>query len=165
MGMYASAKLFYGYIFDEDVELFDEDNEDCDMDGIVRNVAISRGHIDPWDDFPETDAMGWEEAQEVAGKWQAERKEDLDVWHQTLREIDKSIPVDISRYGHYDYPRYYLAIKGTEVTGSPSVPVALGDIPTLPEWKEQLDRFIEEYGFDKPEGYNQPGWFMVASYS
>lgn len=165
MGMYAAATIFYGYVFEEgEAPLVDEDGEALDIDDITANIARAKGAVDPWDDCPDYIELPYEEGRAVLRQWQDENEEAMEKWYAALREVENKFPVEIGSHCRYDYPMYYLAVMGTETNAHQGDPTPIGDLNTYSSWKTDLDAFMEEYGIEKPEGYNQPGWWMVSNY-
>jgi hypothetical protein len=164
MGFYASGQVFYGYLFDEDT-WFPEDGYGDPLDefNLAEKIARNKGIVDPWDTYPNTDNMDYD-AQDVAHKtWHIEHAQEIDEWYDAIREIERTVNVEMSSYGHCDYSAKCLVIKGTSQCASPSYPVALDtDLQTDPDWVNQLDAFLEAYGMTPPE--DGPCWWLVASY-
>lgn len=164
MGMYATATLFYGYIFEEDFSPFDEDDEELDIDSLTNKQAIAEGHVDPWKTYPDNSGLSYEEFEPFRIQWEKDNAEALDAWYDALREIERRTKVELGTHCHHDYPMYYLAVKGTETNAHQGDPTAIDEIRSYSSFNRDLDEFLETHNIEKPEGFNQPGWWMVSSY-
>jgi len=164
MGIYASATLFYGYWLGDDIGLEDEDGEMLDIDVLTERTAIAEGHVNPWDNYPDNEGMSYEEFERIRTAWEAEHDGELDAWHDTLREIERRSNVEITTHGDYRWPAYCASIKGTETTGWSGEPTAIDGLTKSRDWDSQLQDYLTTLGIDLPEGHNQPGWWLIASY-
>lgn len=162
MGMYATGTLFYGYVLDDVSMPEDEDGEPIEEFDLAEKIMREQGIVDPWDSYPDTDGLTYDQQREVHSKWHADHSEELDAWYNAKRKIEQTINVEMSWYGHYDEGHAYLEIKGTSHTASPSYPVSIDDLWTDPNWVNQLDDFLKAYGIEPPE--DGPCWWLVASY-
>jgi hypothetical protein len=162
MGMYASATLFYGYILDLDDLPENEDGEVIEDFDWAEKILKERGMVDPWDSYPNTDGMSYDQQTEIHSKWKLEHDDELDAWYEAKSKVERTIGVEMSTYGHYDEIHYYLVVKGTSQSASPSYPNALDDLWTDSRWVSELDSFLEAYNIELPE--DGPCWWLVASY-
>jgi hypothetical protein len=166
MGMYATGQVFYGYLFDEDAEFpTDEDGERIEEFDLAEKILRELGVEDPWDSYPDTAGMDYRAQNEAHKVWYAAHKAEIDAWSSARTEIEKDINVEMSSFGHYEYSRACLEVKGTSQSASPSYPHALdSDFTYMAQWKRDLDEFLDKFDIEPPTGPNQPGWWLVASY-
>ena len=151
MGASTDAILFYGYVWDDEGDLFPGEWEEI--------VALKRGHKNPWDDYPSG------ESHEMQEKWVRDHSADLDAWRAIEKAIGEELGVGVDDHGADAWRCPYLFISDSRIEayrGSPKeIPMAtLGGRGTH-TWDDKLQRFIDELDIDisKAKG---PRWWLVS---
>lgn len=159
MGVSTDGMLLYGYIWDDETELFDNDDDDEWVDV----VAKSRDIPNPWDRYVEP-KLPYMEQRAHADAWVAEHRKELDAMYAAKRAIEDEFGVTISYHGSDGWSVPYVHIKDAEVAayrGSPQSVTGMS-LERNPEWDAKLDRFMEELGIEKPDGQDEPGWYLAS---
>lgn len=160
MSVSTNAVLFYGYCWDEeDLELVDGDWEET--------VLKKRGVVNPWDAMPKEldeylpgETISGKRAREEA--WTNAHRSEIDEWYAAKQKVREEFDVDISHHCSGECSMPYVAVKEVGVTASRGYPETID--PSMfvvkSEWKEKLDRFMEELEIEKPQP--EPKWWLVS---
>jgi hypothetical protein len=163
------AVLFYGYLWDDDeaygdvacaihgVDRDDYDPGEHSLSGWEDIILERRGHVDPWVDFP-----GGTDAENKA--WIAANREAIDRKRQAKDAIGSEFGVDAGWHGHHECSAPHLMIVASKdfaehMDGLAVTPTTLA---VGPLWREQLDRWLAEFGIEPPQP--EPQWWIVAVY-
>ena len=173
MGVSTNAILFYGYCWsEEDVELFrnpefggddDEGLKEGDSPEWTERVLLKRGEKNPWNNLPaEFAALPYQEKRKAQEKWIADHRAELDAWSAKKDAVEKEFDIVVSSHCSGDYSMPYLAANGSSVIACRGYPeeVDLATLKVDPEWNAKLDKFIAEFGIEKP--HEKPTWWLVS---
>lgn len=151
MGVSTDAILFYGYVWEDEYELFDDPDGESDWAAII---AKKRGHKDPWVDHPGGRAQGWVDA----------HRAELDAWSAARKAIEEEYGVEISRHGsdQWAVPIIQIADVGFRAGRGYPKGITAGDLRTDPGWDAKLSKFINDLGIDIAEARPGPGWFIAS---
>jgi hypothetical protein len=168
MGMDAEAELWYGYLWEAEVNPF----EGSDADEWEDIIFQSRGQVDPWDSAPNfgyQPGEGYQERQARVDAWCAENREALDVMYAAKKAIREEFAVKFGRAGSSDYPSHYLFIEeskrsaewgeGTDVT---DLVLSAGQNEDYAVWRQKLNKLLTTLGIEKP--HELPRWWLTAYY-
>lgn len=170
MGQSTDAILFYGYCWDDEHVLFEEDEDSGEWAEIV---AKRRGISNPWDFYRSSGAESLQQGllyaeQDAAFKsWEEEVGFEtmLATWREEKNKIKAEYEgVAISSHCSCSYPMPYIYIESTELNARRGFPieVTLDHItPPTADWDESLSRFVEDLDIDISEA-SGPGWFLVS---
>lgn len=151
------ADLYYGYVWPVGGYV-----EDVDFNLVVRRELIRRGLPGSAPRFPSNrhaaDPAVW-------GAWLAESAPARDAYNASVREIRAEIGVKWILRGSRDYSGTALIAMASlhSVRWSEAMPL-MSDLGFDPEWKDKLDRFMEDHEIDPPTGGDQPCWWLTAFY-
>lgn len=173
MGQSTDAILAYGYVWDEEHDLFDQD-EDSE-DEWFETVAKKRGIANPWDMYRSSSqeaahrALPYGERDDAYKSWKTEVGFDalLNIWDEEKDKIKTEYGgVMVGSHCSCDYPMPFIAIEDSHLQawrGSP-VEVSRSHIegPQLEIWDNLLDAYVEYLGIDISEAKG-PGWFLVSN--
>ncbi len=176
MGSSATAILFYGYVWqDEGSSIFtvarhrgdeeedeDEDPDECEWS---EQVALKRGHQDPWMLLKRGEVQGVEQRYNSFGTetYMAPPSDLLDAWYAVKKAIEGEFGVDVVFHGCDSSRHFGLAIAGTEVKVDWGEYHRIEALTVDPTWASMLKRWLDELDLVPPEG-QEPGWWMVAEY-
>lgn len=160
MGVSTDAMLFYGYVWEDEAELFDGDDE-TEWEEII---AVRRGTANPWDAYPqEIERLPYDEKRREGDRWTTEHRAELDAWYAARKAISAEYGVEIDRHGSGEWSVPVVKIAGAGHTASRGSPHQLttADLAVDPEWDGKLHRFITDLGIDTSEAKG-PGWFIAS---
>lgn len=104
------------------------------------------------EDEDSTDFEDWIADHLGLGDWQQEG-----YWERK-REAVKAFPVDLIMHCSYDYPEYFIAVRGTEQRASRGYPVKL-DLHEVDSAKVQaLREFCDQHGIE----WGEPAWHTFS---
>ena len=104
------------------------------------------------DDEDSTDFEDWIAEHLGLGDWQAEG-----YWERK-REAVAAFPVDIITHCSYDYPEYFIAVRGTEQRARRGYPEKL-EVPEVGRAKiEAMREFCEKHGIE----WEEPSWHIFS---
>ena len=161
MGVFTNAILFYGYCWDEEVDLFEAHRLDEDDEAEWPELLLrKRGEQNPWMAFPDEkiEVLPYAQRQAATDRWVAEHRAELDEWDAKRNGVDMEFDVELGDHCSGECSMPYLAAwelvayRGCPQDASLPVPAA--------EWDEQLNRFLAEFGITPPQA--QPGWWLVS---
>lgn len=169
MGQSLSAKVFYGYTWNDEESPWSinwdaadgdhEEGEDEWDDRLMTRYAAA--HPEEGFRWPFDKKGNWVGGSEDAGTNRA----DYNRWNTKRCELKQGFGVDIGFFGVGDYTQNYAYVEGTETRFGWSGVLDFEAIPrSLPEdAEERLTRWVEATGArtDNAEG---PDWFVVALY-
>lgn len=160
MGVSTDALLVYGYIWDDEHDLFD----DSESDEWEEIVAKLRGIPDPWDAYPaEIERLPYEQKRAAGEKWRTEHRAELDAWREARKAIAAEYGITIDRHGsdEWSVPIVKIADAGLTVARGYPKPLTAEALAVGPDWDEKLARFIADLGIDISEAKG-PGWFLAS---
>ena len=148
--------------FDEIDKLDDFDLEPTEVEW-PEMLARSRGHSNPWDHFQpcqpnERDA----DCEARTEAWLDEHGAEVDAWHALLRDLVSESGVALDYHGVLDSTKPHLLAIGSEIDVCGWDAVELLQRHADPKWRENLDRWLAEFGIEPPQP--EPRWWLVASY-
>lgn len=156
MGQSTNAVLFWGYCSADEGKLV--------SDGWVEELAVSRGHVNPWSAFPvEIDQMpDYTKRRAASDAWTTANRQALDEWYAVRKAIEQEHPIDADFHCSCDCPMPYLAVKESVHTAHRGYPIELvpSDLDVKPEWYEQLEAFCKLLKIEKP--HPEPKWWLVS---
>lgn len=158
MGQSADAILFYGYVWDDEHDIFA--GTDIDDDGWVAAVARRRGHADPWLNYPSVEGLTYEAQRKIGDAWTAANRAALDAWRDVKASVELEFAIEV--FDHCSSECRMPAVAAMRYEASRGNPVQI-DAATLtidPAWDERLDRWFAEMGVKKP--HDRPGWYLVS---
>lgn len=172
MGQSTDAILFYGYVWDEEAELWDRGRHD-EWPVVVAN---RRGITNPWDFYTDSgaeadhNALPYEQQKKAYYYWEQSVgfKAMLDEWEASLAAIKTEHPtITVSSHCSCDCPMPFVCISETERTARRGFPVALDLTKMSPagqhKWDVELDDFVKALDIDVSDA-NGPGWFLVSNW-
>jgi hypothetical protein len=159
MGTSTDALLVYGYVWDDEHDLFDGEETDWED-----RIAVASGLVNPWDTFPrEIDRLPRDQRAAQGDAWRAEHRGELDAWHEAKRRAVSSYGVTIDHHGSDQWSCPIVKIEGAGHTvsrGYPT-PVAAVDLTVGADWDAKLARFVADLNIDV-SGAAGPGWFLAS---
>jgi hypothetical protein len=155
MGVSTDAILFHGYCWDDETTLF-EDGEWAEA------VLKKRGVHNPWDDYPpEIERVpDYEQRRKAGEEWTAVNRSRLDDWYAAKKAVEEEFGVEVGGHCSGDCSMPYVAIKGAGETAHRGYPKEVPDLAVDPTWAAKLDRFLAEFGIEKP--HPEPKWWLVS---
>lgn len=180
MGVSTDAKLVYGYVWDDEHDLFrsgaddDEDydeDEDEDEDGgeeWEEIIAARRGILNPWAEHAEELAAieqirPYTESRRLGDEWTTAHRAELDAWSAAKKAIAEEYGVEIDHHGSGEWECPVVKISGAGHTAARGYPHQLtaADLAADPSWDAKLQRFVTDLGIDTSEAKG-PGWFIMS---
>jgi hypothetical protein len=159
MGTSTDALLVYGYVWDDEHDLFDGEETDWED-----RIAVASGLVNPWDTFPrEIDRLPRDQRAAQGDAWRAEHRGELDAWHEAKRRAVSSYGVTIDHHGSDQWSCPIVKIEGAGHTVSRGylTPVAAVDLTVGADWDAKLARFVADLNIDV-SGAAGPGWFLAS---
>lgn len=165
MGTSTDAKLFYGYVWEDEADLLAE-HDDEDGDGGTEweeIIAKSRGIADPWEAYPDLEGLPYAEQRQRGSQWTADHRAELDAWHEAKKAIGIEYGVEIDRHGSDEWQVPIIKITGAGHTAARGYPheVSAETLAVGPDWDDKLRRFVADLGIDASEAKG-PGWFIAS---
>lgn len=160
MTVSTDAMLVYGYIWDDEHDLFDDESDDK---WEVR-VAKQRGITNPWDAYPpEIERLPYDQKRAAGQQWRDANKAALDAWYAARKAISEEYGVRVAHHGSDEWSVPILKIEGAGMTAARGYPkpVASSDLTVDPGWDDKLRRFVTDLGIDVSEAKG-PGWFLAS---
>lgn len=158
MSTSTDALLIYGYIFDDEQDLFGGEDDWEDV------VAAAAGAVNPWAAFPkEIDQLPYDQRRREGDAWTKAHRAELDAWYEVKKAAVAAYGVEIDRHGSDEWSVPIIKISGAGMTvarGYPK-PVAASDLAVGDDWDERLARFVADLGIDVSEAAG-PGWFLAS---
>lgn len=168
MGQSTDAILFYGYCWDDEIELFPGDDEDDDPDEWQKIVLRKRGVANPWDAYPENmiNAIADYHARRKAGEeWVAENRAAIDAWYASQKAVESEYGIEVNTHCSGECSMPYVAITGSILTANRGYPKEVDPerLAAGADWDAKLDRFVSDLGIDKP--HDKPRWWLVSDWN
>jgi hypothetical protein len=172
MGQSIDAILFYGLVWDEEAELWENDRHD---EWIVA-LAKRRGITSPWDFYRDSGAeaehqsLRYEDQKKAYYYW----KESVDFesmlkeWDLALKAIRAEHPsITVGSHCSCDYPMPFICVGETYQRAWRGTPVGV-NMPQMAQantirWNDQLNDFIKALDIDISDAKG-PGWFLVSNW-
>jgi len=144
MGIDISAQIFYGFTYDEYIDLADlvNDTDFKDQEWEVY-YALKKGVAKPTEPF--------EQNKEAYSKYWDEK-----------RKLTSASPVAIGFHGSaYDdeYMFPYIHVKDSVSEADLGEAKELNNFETKPEWNDQIKDFCSVMGIE----YKEPKWYLVVN--
>src|SRR6266567_7988042 len=113
MGVSTATLLVYGYVWEDEADLFGEDPAQDEREW-EEVVARKRGILNPWDAYPsgEFNAMSYEQRRAVGDAWMAEHRAELDAWYAAKKAIAAEFGVEIDQHGSDEWSVPIVKISG-----------------------------------------------------
>lgn len=153
MGVSTNGILFYGIDLGED---FEYDREALPFTDEQYGVWEEDGK--EWEDL-------WAALHGVFGpsvEYGEENKEVFHAYWDKKGELEKTSPCEVDLHCSYEYPIYYVALRGANFTayrGSPEeVSLDFPDGMTKEEADAKIKEFCEKMGLP----YSQPKWYLAS---
>lgn len=161
MGISTDALLVYGYIWDDEHDLFGEDSAGEWEDRIARQRGISN----PWDTYPEQEfsQLPYDQKRAAGERWRNDNRDALDAWYAAKKAISEEYGVRVGRHDSDEWSVPILKIEGAGLTvarGYPK-PVTAEALAVGADWDDKLRRFITDLDIDVSEAKG-PGWFLAS---
>ncbi len=171
MGQSTNAILFYGYVWDDETDLWDRDDHDYWFEAVAKRRGISS----PWDFYRESgaeaqhNALRYEDQKNAYYYWKEQVGFEalLAEWDAAKDAIKAEHPsIDVGSHCSCDFPMPYIFVSDTKQNASRGYPVAVDTdkvSDTRPEWDEALTAFVTDLDIDISEAQG-PGWFLVSNW-
>ncbi len=163
MGVSTDGVLFYGYVWDDELDLGFE----YEWSTIValKRGHLKRGHTDPWKAYPTFSHLEWLERDAAGHQWVKEHEAELDAWRAVRKAIEDEFGVDASYHGSNEWRCPYVFVKESRIQASRGYPEAiqpkdLNEKP-LAYWDTFLKNFVEELEINLEEAKG-PAWWLVS---
>lgn len=159
MGVSTDALLVYGYVWDDETDLFDDDEAEWE-----EIAATRRGIANPWDAYPqEYEQLPYAEKRQKGDEWTAAHRAELDAWYDAKKAIAAEYGVEIDQHGsdQWSVPIVKIADAGCRAPRGYPHKLATRDLVVDPDWDAKLQRFITDLNIDTSEAQG-PGWFLVS---
>lgn len=161
MGVSTDAILFYGYVWEDEAELFDDNDGETEWEEFL---AVRRGIVNPWDAYPQgIERLPYAEKRAAGDQWRADHRAELDEWRAAKKAIEDEYGVEIDSHGSDEWSVPLIKIAGaghTAARGNPHQLTAT-DLAVDPEWDGRLRRFVDDLEIDASEAKG-PGWFIAS---
>jgi hypothetical protein len=160
MGVSTDAVLFYGYCWDDEIDIFHglEDSHDSDW---AKVILRRRGVVDPWDKYVEpARSMPYQDQRAYADRWCEEHRAELDAWHDAQRDVEKEFGVEVDFHCSGNASMPYIHATGGALLARRGYPEEVSGLLVDPTWDAKLDRFMAEFGIEKP--HDKPRWWLVS---
>jgi hypothetical protein len=167
MGQSTDGIIFYGYCWEEEAELFEENEEESHEWPEI--VAMRRGLTKPWSLYQAPPGLRYDEENAHFKAWQQEVGFDAlyKVWSEQIAAIKAEYGgVIVSSHCSCDYPMPYIAIARTELTAWRGSPIEITTdhfVGDTTNWDLTLETFVNELGIDISDAKG-PGWFLVSNW-
>jgi hypothetical protein len=164
MSTSTDALLIYGYIWDDEYDLFDDGDTDEIRGDWEDRIAAAAGLVNPWDRFPEEiDRLPRDQRTAQANAWKAEHRAELDAWYEAQRRAVSSYGVTVDHHGSDEWSCPIVKITDAGKTASRGYPLLVTgeDLQVGGNWNDKLTRFVTDLGIDVSEAKG-PGWFIVS---
>jgi len=169
MGVSTDALLVYGYVWEDEHDLFgepdDDDDENEERPEWDEVIARQRGIPNPWDAYPheELGRLPYAEHRRRSDEWVAGHDVELEVWHAAKKAIEDEYDVEIARHGsdQWTVPIVKIASAGHRAHRGDAHMVDPTSLTVDPAWDGKLQQFITDLGIDTSEAKG-PGWFLVS---
>ena len=162
MGVSTDALLVYGYVWEEEADLFDDESGEREWTEIVARL---RGIPNPWDQYPEAElaALPYAEQRARGNEWTAAHRAELDAWRDAKKAIEAEYGIDVDYHGSDEWSVPIVKIAGAGKRAARGYPQELAgtDLAVDPEWDGRLRRFVTDLAIDTSEAKG-PGWFLVS---
>ena len=147
MGVSTDAMLVYGYVWDDECELYPGADEDEWEEVVLRK----RGVPNPWDSHESTPG------------WVQDHRAELDAWSAAKKFVAAEFGVDIDQHGSDQWAVPIVKISGAGRRAARGYPEEMtsGDLAVGEDWDEKLTAFCDEVGIDVSEAKG-PGWFLLS---
>jgi hypothetical protein len=168
MGVSTDAIVFWGYCWSEETELFDFRAEFGDRD-IEWPEAIlrRRGKSNPWDNAPADldrylPGERYEQKEARVKAWTDANRAALDEWYKAGRDIEEEFGIELRFHCSDECSMPYLTLATARHLSHRGYPQELDPAALVPapDWAAKLDRFLAEFGIEKP--HEQPRWWLVS---
>jgi hypothetical protein len=166
MGVSTDAVLFYGYCWDEEgVDIFNGAlADDTDWEDVVLN---RRGVANPWAGAPADldeylPGERYEQKEARIKAWTDANRDLLDAWYVAQAAVREEFGVEVGTHCSGECPMPYLTPAGSARRSYRGHPQAIdpASLTADPEWAAKLDRFLAEFGIERPQP--APGWWLVS---
>lgn len=170
MGVSTDALLVYGYVWEDEHDLFaspvdedDDSDEEAESPEWPEIIAKRRGIPDPWAGYPDLEHLAYEEQRRQGSAWTAAHRAELDAWSAAKTAIEAEYGVEIDQHGsdEWSVPIVKIADAGHTAARGHPYQMTADDLAVDPEWDGKLQRFIGELSIDTSEAKG-PGWFLVS---
>lgn len=162
MGFASGASIWFGIDLGAEEELEETSplyvDGEHEFDGLGEFLAACEGLNSPYDEAPDYDP---EFSEYKAAHPDFDQR--ADAYRARVKQLEEESPVDLVKFGHYDYGHYGLALKGSYrriygwdaeiLTTNPDQEGSLGDV-------KRAQEFCSTHGFPEFE----PRWMIGLSY-
>lgn len=157
MSVSTDAVLFYGYCWEDDDGILEKLETEWQ-----EQVAVRRGHVSPWDSYPATDHLPYDQQRKIGNKWCDDNRAAIDEWVAVKNRIEKEFGCEVGRHCSDQYAVPYVFVEGSVTTANRGCPQRIDSWPSVgADWNEKLERFCNELEIKPPEG-QKPGWWLVS---
>jgi hypothetical protein len=131
VGVSTDAKLVYGYVWEDEHDLFasGEDDEDYDEEESADEpeweeiIARQRGIANPWDSYPQIiDRLPYDDQRRRGDAWTADHRAELDAWHAAKKAIAEEYGVEVDHHGSDEWEVPVVKITGAGHTAARGYP-------------------------------------------
>jgi hypothetical protein len=161
MGTSTDAILFYGYCWDEEGSLW----EDEEVDDWEARYAVATGVPRPSQPYPSRQVPRTREnnydgtPKDYTPEELAAKQEYHDFWAAKRKAVEKS-GVEVGTHCSYECSMPYVCIKTSEITSHRGYMSEIKSLDVDPEWNAMLKDFCKKMNIDTKD--MKPKWWMVS---
>lgn len=162
MSVSTNAMLVYGYVWEDEADLLNREEED--ETEWTEVVARQRGIVNPWDAYPpEIEALPYDQRREASDQWCDEHRGALNIWNDAKQAIAEEYGVEISSHGSGEWSCPVVKILDAGWIARRGYPQNLSgeELNRNPEWDKKLADFCRDLEIDLTEAKG-PGWFLAS---
>jgi hypothetical protein len=158
MGVSTDAIVFYGYCWDEEIDLLPEEAA-----GEWEYVVLkNRGLKSPWDDYPSEELAGlpYNERKRAKDQWYETNHVALTAWRDAQTAVARELACEVGRHCSDDCSMPYVCVNGSVFCAGRGCPQELALPPVGADWDEKLKKFLAELDIERPQ--ERPRWWLVS---
>lgn len=161
MGVSTDGILFYGFVWEDETDLFDNDDDKDEIEW-QEIIAIKRGHENPWIKYPpELENAPYSAAREANSKaWMDAHRSELDAWYEIKKKIQAEFGCDINYHCSGECPIPYISVNESRRVAHRGSPREVESLNIKPEWDSLLTAFVEALGLEVP--HEKPKWVLAS---
>jgi hypothetical protein len=154
MSVSSDAVLFYGYCWEDEEQLFSDDEEWTDR--IYRN----RGFVDPFDSYHEPESLSYSERSAHYSAWADENRSAMDARYSHLKDIRTEFPCEIGYHGSGEWSVPYIYIVESQTLAYRGGPQVIESLVSQHLWNVKLDEFMDALSIEPPQAV--PQWWLAS---
>jgi hypothetical protein len=167
MGVSTDAILFYGYIWEDEADLFADGDDDYEW---AKSFWLKQGNTDIWAQYPSGTGGTYDQQRAAADTWMAENRQAIQAQREAIKAVEEGFGVDIGYHGSDQWRVPYLYVVESHIRAWRGGPKEVEDL-VMPSpgdewvhsWKEKLDSFADTFEIDLSEA-KEPGcrWWLCS---